>query len=131
MISSIGGTKDVEDAGGTKKRVFWGAIMGGFAAPRNATKGTTKRKIAQLMEVHATTGSRRNKKERHILGFTDKEKVNGGSNEIFPFVVFVGIWGHDVERCLIDEGISVDILYQDAFHKLGLKKEDLKSYEGT
>jgi len=34
---------------------FLGAIMGGFAAPQNATKGMERRKITQLMAVHATT----------------------------------------------------------------------------
>ena len=31
----------------------------------------------------------------------------------------------------MDEGSSVDIMYQDAFEKLGLKKRDLKPYGGT
>lgn len=43
----------------------------------------------------------------------------------------MGIRDHDIARCLVDEGSSVDILYQDAFEKLGLRIEDLKPYEGT
>lgn len=63
--------------------------------------------------------------------FTDNEKVNGVPNEELLHVIIMGIWGHDVARRLVDEGKSVDILYQDAFKKLGLKKEDLESYDNT
>jgi len=51
--------------------------------------------------------------------------------EELPLVVIVGIRGHDVARCLVDEGSSVDILYHDAFKRLGLRKEDWESYNGT
>jgi len=55
LISTVdGGTKSRDDASENReKRSFLGAIMGGFSAPPNATKGTIKRKLAQLMVVHA------------------------------------------------------------------------------
>lgn len=43
----------------------------------------------------------------------------------------MGVHGHNVARCLVDEGSSVDILYQEAFEKLCMRKEDLESYNGT
>lgn len=128
----MGGKKGLNNTSETKeKRVFLGAIMGGFATPRNAANGTARRKIAQLMAVHAAMTVPKTGRNRPILGFSDEEKVNGGSNEIFPLVIIVEIHEHDVNRCLIDEGGSVDILYQDAFEKLGLWKTNSNPYEGT
>lgn len=43
----------------------------------------------------------------------------------------MGIRDHDIARCLVDEESSIDILYQDAFEKLGLRIEESKPYEGT
>jgi len=127
-----GGTKGLNNTDETKeKRTFLGAIMGGFTTPQNATKGTTRWKITQLVEVHAATTVLKTGRNRPILGFSDEEKVNGGYNDIFPLIIIAGIRGHDVARCLIEEGSSVDILYQDAFEKLGLRKTNLKPYEGT
>jgi len=57
--------------------------------------------------------------------------MNRGSNEIFPLVIITWIRGHDVARCLIDKGSFVNMLYQDAFEKLGLKKAYLQPYDGS
>jgi len=119
-----GGTKSRNGANKNKekeKQVFLGAIMGRFAAPRNASKWMAKRKMADLMAVHVTMP--KSTKMRLIMGFTDDEKINGGSSEIFLLVVITRICSHDVARCLIDKGSSVDILYEDAFENLGLKKK--------
>lgn len=105
--------------------------MGGFVVPRNATNETARRKIAQLMAVHAAKTVPKTGRNRPILGFSDEEKVNGGSNKIFLLVIIMEIHGHDITRCLIDEGGSVDILYQDAFEKLVLWKTNSNPYEGT
>jgi hypothetical protein len=70
--------------------------MGGFATPRNFTNGTTRRKCAQLMAVHAATARPKGGTTRPILGFTDEEKVNRGSNEMFPHFIITGTLGHDV-----------------------------------
>ena len=53
------------------------------------------------------------------------------SNEELSLVIIVAILDHDVSRCLVGEGISVDILYPNAFEKLGLKRKDLKTYVDT
>jgi hypothetical protein len=44
-------------------------------------------------------------------------------------VVIMAIRDHEVARCLVDERSSVNILYQGAFEKLGLKRKDLKPYD--
>ena len=70
-------------------------------------------------------------KTRPLLGFTDNEKVNEIPNKELPLVIVMDIRGHDVARCLLDEGSFIEILYQDAFEKLGLKNEDLEPYDDT
>lgn len=47
--------------------------MGGFAAPKNATKGTTRRKVAHLMAVHlAVTVRRAEKTDISLVSSTKK-----------------------------------------------------------
>lgn len=53
MEERTDGDNNNEDEG-KRKRFFLEAIMGGFATSRNDSKGTTKRKIAELMTVHVT-----------------------------------------------------------------------------
>lgn len=65
------------------------------------------------------------------MEFTDNEKIDGFPNEDLPLVFITGIHDHDLAKCLVDEGSSVTILYQDSFEKLGLRKEDLESYDDT
>lgn len=83
------------------------------------------------MAVHTSAPALKAARKRPLLGFADSEKIDGVPNEELPLVVIVGIHGHDIARCLVDEGNSLDNLYQDAFDKLGMRKEDLKSYEDT
>lgn len=57
-----------------EKRVFFGAIMGGFSAPQNSSKGMAKRKIAELMGVHVAAPTLKASKTIPIFGFNDDEK---------------------------------------------------------
>ena len=61
-------------------------------------------------------------KEETIIGFADIEKIDEIPNDL-PLVIIMGIHGHDVAKCMVDEGSFVDILYQDAFEELGLRKK--------
>jgi hypothetical protein len=87
------GDNNNEDEG-KRKPVFLEAIMGGFATSSNDSKGTTKRKIDELMAVHATTSVSKVSKKRQILEFADNEKVDGVSNEDLPLYVIAEIHGH-------------------------------------
>jgi len=111
------------------RRIFLRAIMGGFSSPNKGSSGLAKRKIAELRSIHVT--SLRGAKKRLLLGFTNNEKVSEVSNEELPLVVIVGIRGHDFTMYSIDKWSSIDILYQDAFEKLGLKRDDLEFYDYT
>jgi len=48
-----------------------------------------------------------------------------------PIVVTLQIFNWDVKRVLIDPGSLVDILYYDAFEKIGLDPEQLQPFKGT
>jgi hypothetical protein len=116
---------DIDNDSGAEKetnRIFLMAIMGGLSATNNTPRGTTK-KIVEVMETHGTPP--KTAKKRLLLGFTDNEKVNGVSNEDLPLVIVVAIRDHNIARCLVDEGSSIDIMYQDAFEKLGMKSGDI------
>lgn len=69
--------------------------------------------------------------KRLILGFRDSDKVTGISNEIFLLVIITNIANFDVSRVLIEGGSSCDIMYVDLFEKIGSKKENLFSHEGS
>lgn len=103
--------------------------MGEFSTLKDTSITTTKWKIVEVRETHGVP--LKAAKKRPLLGFTDNEKVNGVSNEELPLVIVVAIQDHGIARCLVNEGSSVNILYQDAFEKLGLKEENLKPYEDT
>jgi hypothetical protein len=123
---------DVESDSGAEKdgsKIFLEAIMNGFSAPNDTSMGTAKRKIVKVRETHGTPLKAARK--RPLLSFTENKKVNEVSNEELLLVIVVTIREHNVVRCLVDEGSSVDIMDQDTFEKLGLKIRDLKPYTGT
>jgi hypothetical protein len=66
-----------------------------------------------------------------MLGFSDDKYPGETPNKIFPFIVIAMLVKHDVLRILIDQGNSSDIMYQELFEKLGLKRKGLTLYEGT
>lgn len=48
-----------------------------------------------------------------------------------PIVVQLRVNSFNVRRVLLDQGSSADIIYGDAFDKLGLTDDDLTPYSGT
>jgi len=70
--------------------------------------------------------SRRGEKITLTLGFTDDEKINGDPNRIYPLIISVIFQKHQVGGYLIDEGNLVDILYENTFEPVGLKREKMK-----
>lgn len=45
-----------------------------------------------------------------------------------PIVVHLRVNNYDIRRVLLDQGSLVDLIYGDAFDKLGLKDNNLQSY---
>ena len=48
-----------------------------------------------------------------------------------PMVITTIIHNYSIKRILVDEGSSVDILYNDTTASMGIKKTDLKPHEGS
>ncbi|XP_057418363.1 uncharacterized protein LOC130712550 [Lotus japonicus] len=48
-----------------------------------------------------------------------------------PLVAMVKVKGFNVQRVLLDQGSSADIIYEDAFRQMGLTDKDLKPYTGS
>jgi hypothetical protein len=114
------------------KRPHIASIIGGFPASSKPSKRTMKRRIDEMFAV--TTGSippPKTTSKRPMLGFTDDEMLNNKPNEMFPLIIMATLDNFDVSRILVDEGSSCDIMYQDLFEKMGLKKESLAPYEGS
>ena len=77
----------------------------------DACKGAHMRKAVELVTVYAPVPTMKKIKTMPAFGFTDDEKIIEDPNEIFPVVIVTRILGHNIKRCLIDEGVPVDILY--------------------
>lgn len=63
--------------------------------------------------------------ERPIIGFWDKEEVDGVYNKVLLLVINAKVVNHTVPRTLIQGGSFYDIMYVDLFEKLILDKEEL------
>lgn len=66
-----------------------------------------KRKIAEIKVVNSFGPSTSTTKKRHIIGLSDNEKVNGGSDEILQIVMMVTIHNHDVARKVISTALYI------------------------
>ncbi|MCI06415.1 hypothetical protein A2U01_0027474, partial [Trifolium medium] len=107
------------------------SIVGGMPPPRGPSKGTLKRKIANMFSVNTGMSSQRKHSDRPVLGFSDDEYVGGTPNEIFLVIIMATMVNHNVSKVLIDEGSSCDIMYEELFTKLGLKRNNLTPYTET
>ena len=63
-----------------------------------------------------------------VLSFSDVEKQGTIQPHDDALVVTLRIGGYDVKRVMVDQGSAADIMYPDLFKGLGLKSEDLRSY---
>ena len=63
-----------------------------------------------------------------ILGFSDEDMVGTIQPHDDALVVTLRIGGYDVRRVMVDQGSVVDVMYPDLYKGLGLKPEDLTTY---
>ena len=63
-----------------------------------------------------------------ILGFSKKDKEGRIQAHDDALMVTLQITGFDVKRVMVDQGSGAEIMYPDLFRGLGLKLEDLSSY---
>ncbi|XP_057452759.1 uncharacterized protein LOC130744604 [Lotus japonicus] len=65
------------------------------------------------------------------ITFTVRDFEGVQPHEDDPIVVMLRIADYEIERVLLDQGSSADLIYGDAFEKLGLTESDLLPYDGA
>ena len=63
-----------------------------------------------------------------VLSFSNVDKQGTIQPHDDALVVTLRIGGYDVKRVMVDQGSAVEIMYLDLFKGLGLKPEDLTTY---
>jgi len=72
-----------------------------------------------------------NPQQERIFTFSPSDFEGVVHHDDDPMVVTLHIFNCDVKRVFIDPGSSTDILYYDAFEKIGLDPEQLQPFKGT
>ena len=65
---------------------------------------------------------------RHLLSFSDEDKIGTIQPHDDALVVTLKIEGYDVRRVMVDQGNCAEIMYLDLYRGLNLKLEDLTTY---
>ena len=65
---------------------------------------------------------------RPVLGFLDEDKIRIIQPHDDALVVTFRIEGYDVKRVLVNQGSAIEVMYLDLYKGLGLKPEDLTTY---
>ena len=63
-----------------------------------------------------------------VLSFSDADKLGTIQPHDDALVVTLRIGGYNVKRVIIDQGSAAEIMYPDFYKGLGLKPEDLTTY---
>ncbi|XP_030940008.1 uncharacterized protein LOC115964921 [Quercus lobata] len=80
------------------------------------------------IESNDTNPKRARVEIRPVLGFSDEDKIETIQPHDDTLVVTVRIGGYDVKRVLVDQGSAVKVMYLDLYKGLGLRLEDLTTY---
>ncbi|XP_057423623.1 uncharacterized protein LOC130717422 [Lotus japonicus] len=103
-------------------------IVGGFGGGDNTSTVRRKRvkAVASVQEYPAPFGC------QHLdIVISPADFAGIETQKDDPVVVMVRINGFNVQRVLLDQTSSADIIYGDAFDQLGLTDKDLMSYTGS
>ena len=116
--------------GDASSRLPLGTINVIFAALGRT--GSCPSRVLSVSRSPAENHSQASKKARvHvplILGFSDEDMVGTIQPHDDALVVTLRIGGYDVRRVMVDQGSAMDIMYPDLYKGLGLKPEDLTTY---
>ena len=63
-----------------------------------------------------------------VLSFLDADKQGTIQPHDDALVVTLRIGGYDVKRVMVDQGSAAEIMYPDLYKGMGLKPEDLTTY---
>ena len=101
-----------------------------FAAP-----GRTKSYPSRVMSVSCYSDEDSNSMPKRIktsvplvLGFSDADKQGTIQRHDDALVVTLRIGGYEVKKVMVDQGSATEIMYPDLYKGLGLKPEDLMTY---
>ena len=116
--------------GDASSRLPLGTINVIFAAPGRT--GSCPSRVLSVFRSPAEEHSQASKRARVgvplILGFSDEDMVGTIQPHDDALVVTLRIGRYDVKRVMVDQGSAVDIMYPDLYKGLGLKSEDLTTY---
>ena len=85
--------------------------------------------VARLLAESSNPKPKRARVEiRLVLGFLDEDKIRIIQPHDDALVVTFRIKGYDVKRVLVDQGSAIEVMYPDLYKELGLKPEDLTTY---
>ena len=116
--------------GDASSRLPLGTINVIFTAPGRT--GSCPSRVLSVFRPPAEEHSQVSKRARMgvplILGFSNEDMVGTIQPHDDALVVTLRIGGYDVRRVMVDQGSVVDIMYPDLYKGLGLKPEDLTTY---
>ena len=103
---------------------------GGF---NKDTVGSVKRRFDQLIKSNFDMDTTLDKFRggSHPLAFYREELLGRAPNSTIPLLVQVRMANFDVQRILVDQGSSVDIMYTQLFTTLQLNETHLTPYMGS
>ncbi|XP_057452750.1 uncharacterized protein LOC130744596 [Lotus japonicus] len=104
------------------------SIAGGFGGGRISSKGK-KRYVEAVNSVHHAYEGECWLNHTPIT-FSPKDFDHVIPHDNYPIVVTLCVNNYVTKKVFLDQGSSADIIYGDAFERLGLKESDLKPYTG-
>ena len=111
-------------------RPHLGTINVIFAAP-----GRTRSCPSRVLSVfrpptgdHSQASKRARVRIPLVLGFSDEDMAGTIQPHEDALVVTLRIGGYDVRRVMVDQGSTVDVMYPNLYKGLGLKPENLATY---
>ncbi|XP_065618567.1 uncharacterized protein LOC111997137 [Quercus suber] len=107
-----------------------GTINVVFAAPGRT--GSLPSKVMSIARSSITDACQNLKRAKVavqlVIGFSDEDKMGTIQPYVDALVITLRIGGYDVKRVMVDQGSAVEIMYPDLYKGLGLKSQDLTSY---
>ncbi|XP_057437638.1 uncharacterized protein LOC130729814 [Lotus japonicus] len=149
-MRQLEGRKESDGAGTSTKRDETGKEIE-ETEPKKQAGGETKGRIHSIFEGFRGGGMTNSSRKRYVhsinavyandwgswginqpdITFTIRDFEGVQPHEDDPIVVMLKIADYEIERVLLDQGSSADLIYGDAFEKLGLTEADLLPYEGA
>ncbi|XP_057432163.1 uncharacterized protein LOC130724914 [Lotus japonicus] len=105
------------------------SIAGGFGGGAISSKAR-KRYVAAVHSVQESNEGECWVNHSPII-FTPQDFAHVIPHDNDPIVVTIRVNNYVTKKVFLDQGSSADIIYGDAFDRLGLKESDLKPYRGT